>query len=93
MEALEKRSVFDYSLETVANKIDTETSRAREKHGYSAPQASELEALSILVEEVGEVAMAINQNRPKQELEKEIVQVASVAIRWLMGDLHYSRKA
>jgi len=86
-----KRSVFSHAWPDVIMLIKEENVRARSKH-EGAPQASELEALSILGEEFGEVAMAINQNLPKKELEKEIIQVASVAVRWLMGDLTFSRR-
>ena len=87
-----RRNTFNYDWFTVINKVDAEGSEARIKHGF-APKANDLEALSVLIEEVGEVATALNQNLPKQELEKELIQVASVAIRWLQGDLTFSRKA
>jgi len=88
----ERRSIFSYPYYNVLRMIGEESTKARSKH-QGAPQATEDQALSILVEEVGEIATALNQNLPKAELEKEIVQVASVATRWLMGDLTYSRKA
>ena len=69
----------------------TEGDKARLKHG-DAPVATDAEALSVLMEEVGEVATALNQNLPKEEFRKELVQVASVAIRHLAGDLTFSHK-
>lgn len=65
--------------------------KARAKHG-DAPLASNEQVLSILVEEVGEVAKAINQNLPEDEYRKELTHVASVALRALAGDLTFSRK-
>lgn len=41
-------------------------------------------ALSILVEEVGEVARAINEN-DTDELIKEISQVGAISLAWLEG--------
>ncbi len=37
----------------------------------------------ILGEEVGEVAMALNDNEPVENLRAELVQVAATAIAWL----------
>lgn len=68
-----------------------EGTKARLKHG-DAPLASNEEALQVLTEEVGEVAKALNQNLPEEEFRKELLQVASVAIRHLAGDLTFSRK-
>ena len=51
-----------------------------------------MELLSVLMEEVGEVATALNQNLGEEEFRKELVQVASVAIRHLAGDLTFSHK-
>jgi len=69
----------------------TEGIKARAKHG-DAPIATNMELLSVLMEEVGEVATALNQNLGEKEFRKELVQVASVAIRYLAGDLTFSRK-
>jgi NTP pyrophosphatase (non-canonical NTP hydrolase) len=83
-----------YDFDRTASIIDLvikEGYKARMKHG-DAPLAINGEALSVLMEEVGEVATAMNQNLPTGELRKELVQVASVAIRWLAGDLTFSRK-
>ena len=65
--------------------------KARVKHG-DAPLATNEQALQVLMEEVGEVATALNQDLPEEEFRKELLQVASVAIRHLAGDLTYSRK-
>lgn len=39
--------------------------------------------LRILVEEVGEVAKALNDREPVEDLRAELVQVAAVAIAWI----------
>jgi hypothetical protein len=44
-----------------------------------------MEALSCLVEEVGEVARALNDNSPDSHLEEELIQTASVCLSWVMG--------
>lgn len=38
--------------------------------------------LRILVEEIGEVARAIHDDQPAQELYEELVQVAAIAVAW-----------
>ena len=79
------------TTQAVIRALYAEGVSARRKHG-DAPLATNAEALSVLVEEVGEVAMALNQNLSNEELKKELVQVASVAVRWLAGDLTFSHK-
>lgn len=81
----------EHNTWVVVNQVLAEGQKARKKHG-DAPVANAEEFLSVLVEEVGEVATAINQNLPEEELRKEVVQVASVAIRFLAGDLTFSHK-
>ena len=55
---------------------------AIEKHGAeSVPFAAQEARLAILVEEVGEVAKAINEHDPG--LRAELAQVAAVAFLWL----------
>ena len=75
----------------VLGDVLTEGIKARAKHG-DAPIATDMELLSVLMEEVGEVATALNQNLGEEEFRKELVQVASVAIRHLAGDLTFSHK-
>lgn len=41
--------------------------------------------LAVLVEEVGEVAMAMNDSEPVESLRKELIQVAAVCVAWLQG--------
>lgn len=57
------------------NAIAMETIRARLKH----PGRRHL--LAALVEEVGELAQAMLQQKPKAEIDKEAIQVAAVAVR------------
>lgn len=78
------RSIFD---------IADETARARAKHGRSFERSSDDAKLRILLEEVGEVAKALNDQQLADEnystsalrdhLRAELVQVASLAVRWL----------
>lgn len=49
----------------------------------SDPGISNSLKLPILIEEVGEVAKCINESMSKDELEKELTQVAAVAVAWL----------
>jgi NTP pyrophosphatase (non-canonical NTP hydrolase) len=43
------------------------------------------EVLTVLTEEVGEVARALNDNQPLVELRAELVQVAAVAVGAIVG--------
>lgn len=77
--------------------IADETARARELHGYGFERADDVVKLCVLHEETGEVARAIQDlrrayamQRPEAECEAlrahlraELVQVASLAIRWI----------
>lgn len=82
---------------SIYHEIDGETARAIEKHREDAIQrfaATDRHAdiLAILVEEVGEVAMELNEMRHRYKatgetqdtdhLREELIQVASVASRW-----------
>lgn len=83
---------YDWMFTEVAiDAVRREGDKARAKHG-NALVANAEEFLSVLVEEVGEVAKAINQNLSKEELRKEVIHTASVAIRFLAGDLTFSSK-
>ncbi len=83
---------FDqYITDLILKDVMVEGKRARAKHG-DGPIATNAQLLSVLMEEVGEVATALNQNLGEEEFRKELVQVASVAIRHLAGDLSFSYK-
>jgi NTP pyrophosphatase (non-canonical NTP hydrolase) len=48
--------------------------------------------LAALVEEVGELAKALLQRRPKEEIEREAIQVACLAIRIIEeGDRSFAK--
>jgi NTP pyrophosphatase (non-canonical NTP hydrolase) len=66
--------------------ITAEVMRARTKFPGNA------KLLAALTEEVGELAKAMLQRRPKDEIEKEAIQVACVAVRILEeGDSDFGR--
>lgn len=70
-------------METVLEKIRAERKRQDNKWG----EDRELDPyvwLAILVEEVGEVAKSILEDKPN-ETEKETVQVSAVGTAWLEG--------
>lgn len=50
-----------------------------------AKRGNHAQCVAVLAEEVGEVARAINDLAPSRELRKELLQVAAVAVSWLMG--------
>lgn len=64
--------------EMIFRLIDAERLRQDARH----PEWDEEKALAVLVEEVGEVAKALNE-MDKVELIRELVQVAAVCVRWL----------
>lgn len=68
--------------------IDREAGAAIQKHGHlNTPINSKSDALvnlSILLEEVGEVAHALNEKDP-ENLKEELAQVAAVCAMWLDG--------
>lgn len=60
--------------------VATERRRQIEKHGVQHGLTREQQA-SILMEEVGEVFHAINENQP-EEMAKELIEVAACALKW-----------
>jgi NTP pyrophosphatase (non-canonical NTP hydrolase) len=64
--------------EMIFRLIDAERLRQDARH----PEWDEEKAFAVLVEEVGEVAKALNE-MDKVELIRELVQVAAVCVRWL----------
>ena len=58
-----------------------ESERIAKKWGDQS-KLPDLMALSVLVEEVGEVAMAMNDCEGDDNLHAELIQVATVALRW-----------
>lgn len=80
-------SMFGNALGDCANEIE----RAIRKHGvYQTPMnpsMSNAERLVILVEEVGEVARAMTyDNGDPDELDKELIQVATMALATVVGN-------
>lgn len=60
--------------------------RERQKSRWGdAPYPNNDIALRVLVEEVGEIAMALNDGESDERVREEIVQVAAVCFRWLEG--------
>lgn len=60
-----------------------ELERGRQISMWGDQQHTHEHWLSILTEEVGEVARALNDDKDKDEIRKELVQVAAVAVAWL----------
>lgn len=61
--------------------IDTEREKQDKKFGVQ--DHGDLYWLAILMEEVGEAAQAIIQERTFEEVEKEMLHVAAVAVSWI----------
>lgn len=64
----------------VAEDISKAVIRAKQKHPHFA--SNENEALSLLMEEVGEVAQALNDNN-KEKAREEILDTIAVLVRYL----------
>lgn len=69
--------------------IRNERTRAHEKHGHTSMEClpvADLTRLTVLMEEVGEVARWFNESRrremPRGELRAELIQVAAMAAAW-----------
>ena len=56
--------------------------KERKRQDIIHPKSEDYDYFAVLIEEVGEVARAI-QNEDYENLQEELVQVAAVAIRWL----------
>ena len=78
---------------SIFEELRAERQRQEEKFGdnsMASPSLSDLQRLAILVEEVGEVAHALNeaalspQDRSAWlvEMRRELIQVAAVAVAW-----------
>ena len=79
------------TYETLIHEIEHEIDRGNRKHG-EGDLATDIQVVSILVEELGEYAQAIMQNRP-EDARKELLRVAAVACNHLMGTgPHFSSK-
>lgn len=70
--------MYEHSDEFI-NKMDAAIGKARDKHGVLT--TSLWQAVSILVEEVGEVAQAVNDAKTDQAM-AELLDVAAVAYRF-----------
>lgn len=74
--------------ESIRYEIEAELERADENHG-DFPGSIELQ-VAIVAEEMGEVHKALVDNRlsgkPIEEVYKEMVQVAAMAIKFLMSE-------
>lgn len=64
-----------YAKTETTDSISAEVARAREKFPGNRL------LLAALTEEVGELAKAMLQDRPREEIRKEAIQVAAVAVR------------
>lgn len=73
--------IYSQLRSEVLELVDDEVFRANTKHG-TGPLADPFQVVSILTEELGEVAKAVNQDK-LEDARAEMVQVAAVAINWL----------
>ena len=61
--------------------LNDEITRAEDLHGVN-PNLSDEIWMRILVEEIGEVARAIHENKPSKNIIEELIQVSAVSLRW-----------
>lgn len=66
----------------IFERIAAERKRQLAKFPHEAEDTDAV-SLAILVEEVGEVARALNDDDTGEHLDEELVQVAAVAVKWL----------
>ena len=67
---------------------DVQAERRRQTDRWGVQHHADYRWLSILTEEVGEVAKAINDEEDIAALRAELVQVAAVAVAWV-EDIDY----
>lgn len=70
----------------VMGMVMEERDRQEELHAPNTCASAYLDPfkkLSILMEEVGEVANALNESYDEEELVKELVQVSAVCVAWI----------
>lgn len=65
----------------IAEAIEMERKRQNEQWG--AQSHSHETWLAILLEEIGEVAKSVLQDKPMEDLQQEIIQAAAVCFVWL----------
>ena len=73
---------LDEIIKTVQEERESQNHRwgtVEERVGHS----TDMVCLTLLTEEVGEVARAINDGEPVHRMKQELVQVAAVAVMWL----------
>ena len=64
---------------TIAERISRERASQDARHPYNVPDTW---MLQVLVEEVGEVARAMLEEKP-EDLRTEVLQCAAVCVKWL----------
>ena len=72
---------------TTYTEIDEERIRAHRKHAASGQSMEQVDVdhplrFPVLVEEVSEVAKALNEGATREELRAELIQVAAMAAAW-----------
>ena len=72
--------------ETILEWILVERNRQDVIHPFFP--SKDFEKLSILLEEVGEVAKALNE-KDEENLKEELIQVAAVCMRWLESEWYF----
>lgn len=68
--------------EDIFKAVISERDRQDAKWGTTQTTLPRHQWMTILTEEVGEVAMAVNDGRPDQ-IREELIQVIAVAVKWL----------
>ena len=79
-----------YCSQNTLYEIDNERVKQHEKFS-NEPLASSSDMVAILIEKLGEVARAVNQQN-KIQTKKEIIQLAACCIAYLDGDLHFGKQ-
>ena len=99
LDELEKEILREHLMGHPRATIDTETYVALQEERYRQhnkfghkPIATPTQMITILTEELGEVARAVNQDRPL-DAEKELTQLAACCIAYIENDLHFGNEA
>lgn len=71
----------NHTIQIIEQSLDA----ARTRHPFFA--SNENHALVLLMEEVGEVARAVNDSEGNDRIKEELLHVITVCIRWIENDL------
>lgn len=71
----------NHTIQIIEQSLDA----ARTRHPFFSSNKNQ--ALALLMEEVGEVARAVNDSEGNNRIKEELLDVITVCIRWIENDI------